>query len=334
MMMAFLREHRFTMSANIHSGSEVVNYPWDFTCDRHADDSWFQFVSREYADEAKAVDPGYMALFTNGISNGADWYIIHGGRQDYVTWYLGGREITLELAEEFRLDSELLEWHWQINARSLLNYMAQCMYGITGMVTDRETRKVLTNPGSGKPVAALISIPGHDSAYSMVQTTTAFGDYYRPIEEGTYDLVASAPGYVSDTAFGVEPARYATTRVDFQLEREGRTSLDDPALAGIRIWPNPFRDALRIDPGASGSWSTGSNGSGNPGARGVTNPGTTGTRDMVVEIRTLTGVLVFSETRDRDAGTIGIRPGNLEPGLYLLRLSTRDGSRVFRVVKQ
>ncbi|MCP4309929.1 MAG: hypothetical protein GY790_01580, partial [Bacteroidetes bacterium] len=28
-MMALLQEHRFTMSANIHSGEEVVNYPWD-----------------------------------------------------------------------------------------------------------------------------------------------------------------------------------------------------------------------------------------------------------------------------------------------------------------
>ena len=331
MMMEFLRENRFTMSANIHSGAEVVNYPWDYTLDRHADDSWFRFVSREYADEARAVDPGYMALFTDGISNGADWYIIHGSRQDYVTWYLGGREVTLELAEEYRMDSELLDWHWQINARSLLNYMAQCMYGITGTVTDRETGKVLTDPGTGEPVSALISIPGHDSTYSMVRTTTAFGDYYRPVEAGAFDLVASAPGYLNDTVHGVETDWYTTTRVDFQLERERKSGTGaELALEGTRIWPNPFRDLFYIDPGTGGPGSTGTGG---PGSTGTGGPGSTGTREMIVEIHTLTGVTVYGEIHDRDAGTIGISPGNLPPGLYLLRLSTPDGSRVFRIVK-
>ena len=28
-MMSFLKDKEFTMSANIHSGEEVVNYPWD-----------------------------------------------------------------------------------------------------------------------------------------------------------------------------------------------------------------------------------------------------------------------------------------------------------------
>jgi len=100
-MMELMRREVFSMSANIHSGEEVVNYPWDFHRSRHADDDWFRFVSGEYADEAMAVDPTYMFGWPEGgITNGAQWYITHGSRQDYATYYLGGREVTLELTDE------------------------------------------------------------------------------------------------------------------------------------------------------------------------------------------------------------------------------------------
>ncbi len=162
-MMAFLQEHNFTMSANIHSGAEVVNYPWDHTYSLHADDDWFRFVSREYADEARAVDPEYMSLFEDGITNGARWYKISGGRQDYVTYYLEGRELTLELSNDYRLESELLDEYWMKNERSLLNYMAQCKYGIRGRVSDLQ---------SGLPLAALVEIPDHDQYQSAVHSSS------------------------------------------------------------------------------------------------------------------------------------------------------------------
>ncbi len=72
-MMLFMKRHGFTLSANIHSGTEVVNYPWDHTFDLHADDPWYRFISSEYADEGRAVDPDYMSLFEDGISNDAEW---------------------------------------------------------------------------------------------------------------------------------------------------------------------------------------------------------------------------------------------------------------------
>jgi hypothetical protein len=41
-MVRFLRKHKFAISANFHSGVEVVNYPWDRWLSKiHADDSWF-----------------------------------------------------------------------------------------------------------------------------------------------------------------------------------------------------------------------------------------------------------------------------------------------------
>ncbi len=34
-----------------------------------------------------------------GVTNGYDWYTTSGNRQDFMNWYHGCREVTLELAE-------------------------------------------------------------------------------------------------------------------------------------------------------------------------------------------------------------------------------------------
>jgi hypothetical protein len=238
-MMAFLREHRFTVSANIHAGTEVVNYPWDHRDSLHSDDAWFRFVSREYADEVHAVDPDYMNLWEDGITNGAAWEKIYGGRQDYVTYYMEGREVTLELANAFRLGSAYLEEFWQKNERSLLNYMAQCMYGIRGQVTDFS---------SGEPVMARIEIPGHDSTWSVVHSRAGHGDFYRLLAEGVYELVVSATGYIPDTIPMVEVTDHSATTLNIRLvpDKTNR-SQPDPVVPSVRIYPNPANQSVLID---------------------------------------------------------------------------------------
>ncbi len=299
-MMAFLQEHSFNMSANIHSGAEVVNYPWDHTYTLHADNDWFHFVAREYADEARAVDSDYMALFDDGITNGAQWYRINGGRQDYVTFYLGGRELTLELANETHLDSELLNEYWMKNERSLLNYMAQCLYGIRGQVSDSE---------SGAALGASIEIPGYDQDYSLVFSSPGHGDFYRFLEEGSYELVVSAPGYITDTIPIVQVEAYKATLLDIKLELAINTVETEDAFS-TRLYPNPAGDRLYINPGSI-----------EPGPFDL----------MIISME---GVILLREVLHFSGSPLEIGLEQVPAGPYLVKLSSGTFSAVKMMIRE
>ncbi len=240
-MMEFLGLHRFSLSANIHSGAEVVNYPWDNRPYPHVDATWYRLVSGEYADEAMAVDPDYMFGWPEGgIVHGHSWYQAAGTRQDYINYYLGGREVTLELSMEQRLSSDELQRHWDLNHRSLINYMAQCTYGIRGTVTDLD---------SGDPLLARIELLNHDTEQdrSMIYSSADHGDYYRLIHEGAYDLKVTANNYYEKIIHNVSVTDYQATYLDVQLE-SWPTNVPDPETPGFRLYPNPSSGRVYIEP--------------------------------------------------------------------------------------
>lgn len=185
-LMDFAQNYQFTMAANYHGGAEVMNYPWDNETDLHVDDAWWQLVSREYADLCHQVNPNYMTFKNNGITNGAQWYMIGGGRQDYMNYYHKCREVTIECSDTKCPSGSQLPNFWNINKNSIFAYMNQCLYGIHGVVTDMNT---------GAPLSAAISISNHDNDYSIVESQMPAGDFHRPIKGGTYNVVVTANGY-------------------------------------------------------------------------------------------------------------------------------------------
>ena len=189
--MNFAGFHHFTMSCNFHGGSEVVNYPWDVWSRLTADNSWWVYVSREYADTVHANAPAsYMSGFQNGVTNGYAWYSITGGRQDYMNFFRNCRECTIELSTTKLLPANQLLTYWGYNYRSFLNYLVESTYSLQGIVTDSLT---------GLPLSARVFIAGHDIDSSQVFTDPSVGDYHRLLKAGNYGVTFSSAGYFPKT---------------------------------------------------------------------------------------------------------------------------------------
>ena len=181
----------FTISANMHGGAEVCNYPWDTWSTLTADNNWWQYVSNEYADSCQINSSnGYFNYLNNGTTNGNDWYEIDGGRQDYMNYFRNCREFTLELSNEKTPNTNDLNDLWDANYPSLLNYMEQSLYGLRGIVTDSLT---------GLPLKAKIEILGHDIDSSHVYSMLPIGNYHRYIIQANYNVTFSKNGYYTKT---------------------------------------------------------------------------------------------------------------------------------------
>lgn len=235
-MMKFLSERRFVLSANFHSGVEVVNYPWDRWVRDHADRLWFYTLSRAYADTAHRYSPpGYMDYLDNGVTNGYRWYPVYGSRQDYVTWELHGREITIEVDDDFVTPVYDLQELWDNNRRSLLGLMENALFGIHGLVTDAE---------NGDPVPALILVKGHDKDRSEAYADTTAGSFVRFLSPGTWDLSLSAFGYRDTTITDVMVSTYEKTNLTVNMKRIIYGNDTSETRCPV-LYPNPARGFVK-----------------------------------------------------------------------------------------
>jgi hypothetical protein len=181
----------FVMGANMHSGAEVVNYPWDTWTKLHPDNQWWIRVSRDYADTVQANAPaGFFNDLNNGITNGAAWYVITGGRQDYMNYFAHCREVTLEVSNTFILPANQLNAMWNYHHRAMIRYLKEGWYGLRGTVTDSVT---------GLPLPARVWLSGHDADSSHVWAAAATGFYFRPVGHGNWSVTWSHPGYYPKT---------------------------------------------------------------------------------------------------------------------------------------
>lgn len=236
--MNFAGEHHFVMSCNMHTGNEVANYPWDTWSFLTADDAWWQYVCRQFADTIHAYSPaGYFTDENDGITDGFAWYQVTGGRQDYMNYFMHDREFTLELSETKMPTPSTLLSYWNYDYRSFLNYMHQALDGIRGVVTDSV---------SGMPLKADVFIDNHDANNSDVYSDSLTGAYFRPIKAGTYDITFSAPGYVSKTLRNVQvqDERLIVENVVLKPSSSGISESDSQDLP--QAFPNPAYDKVQF----------------------------------------------------------------------------------------
>lgn len=211
----WVEDKHFVMSANFHGGSELTNFPWDSWASNtrtHADDAWFRYICQNYVDACQAMDATYM-LGESGVGNvteGGDWYVITGSRQDYMNYYQHCREVTMEVhSSKMVTDASDLVTYFPNSKNALLNYIMECTYGFRGIVTDAVTGDPIDN--------AKIFVRDHDTFNSEVYSHLPLGAYYRPIKAGTYTVEVSADCYQTQT-FTITTTDGAGLRRNVQLQ--------------------------------------------------------------------------------------------------------------------
>ncbi|XP_050521239.1 carboxypeptidase D [Daktulosphaira vitifoliae] len=214
----------FVLSANFHGGAVVASYPYDKYYKnlsqegKTPDDAVFQHLSSVYASKNPVMSNGSACQdehFEHGITNGAQWYELEGGMQDFNYVYSNCFEITVELTCCKFPHPSVLTQEWENNRESMLSYMENVHIGIKGLVQDQYNNAI---------EGAIISISGINHGIK----TTNRGEYWRLLLPGTYTVKASAPGYVSSTHnVTVKNDNYRTSTVNFTLQQAKTSSAVD-----------------------------------------------------------------------------------------------------------
>ena len=140
--------------------------------------------------------------FKDGITNGAEWYALEGGMQDWN--YAWERfDITLEQNEVKWPNSNQLDGLWDEHREPMIAYIEQIHKGVRTCL-DSETNN---------PINAIIIIDGIDHhIFSDIEN----GDYYRLLTPGSYTITAQSFGYIPQSQIiNVNEDTY--TEIDFYL---------------------------------------------------------------------------------------------------------------------
>lgn len=184
-MIDFSHEHNFLMGINFHGGALVINYPWDYTYALTSDDALIQDMSLTYSSHNL---PMYNSNeFDQGITNGAQWYVITGSMQDWNYGFTGNIELTAEVSNIKWPPASTLDSYWADNQESILSFIEYAQYGVKGTVSNH----------LGEAISANIEIIGNSK---ITRNDPDLGDYHRLLLPGEYEIRVSAPGYLSQTA--------------------------------------------------------------------------------------------------------------------------------------
>ncbi|XP_066279032.1 carboxypeptidase N catalytic chain-like [Branchiostoma lanceolatum] len=208
----WIKQYPFVISANLHDGALLANYPYDQSKDDRSwkfytpapDDAVFRQIASTYANAHRTMSKPDSACDSNsdfgnqgGITNGADWYSTTGGMQDFNYLHTDCFDITLELSCDKFPPAGALPTEWRNNRKALLAYIEEAHKGIKGFVLDRNL-----DPIEG----ATIHVDGinHDV------TTAKDGDYWRILVPGTYMVTASYKGMTRTKQVTVSTKRART----------------------------------------------------------------------------------------------------------------------------
>ena len=215
-IMQWLEEYPFVLSANLHNGALVANYPYDSNVNDQSvytaspDDDIFRQLVLTYSFAHPTMHLGLPCYvgdseFKDGITNGAEWYSVIGGMQDYNYENSNCYEITIEQFCQKYPETHKLEGIWHENKDALLFFMQEVHGGVKGFVRSART----DCPLSGSRIS--VSDRDHDIS------TAVDGDYWRLLSPGNYTIQASADGYETLEAMVEVYADSPAIVIDFEL---------------------------------------------------------------------------------------------------------------------
>lgn len=187
-----MEDTQFALSANLHGGAVVVNYPYD-NSRNHSDDhiavtpdhDVFYHLSLVYAKKHSKMRSKLQCedeSFENGVTNGNAWYPVSGSMQDYAYVFAGHYELTLELSCCKFPPASTLYNYWNDNKVPLLTYLTEAHKGVKGIVRDHN---------NDLPIRANLTILGREVPFR----TGKNGQFWRVLLPGDYVLMVKASGY-------------------------------------------------------------------------------------------------------------------------------------------
>lgn len=253
----------FVLSANLHGGVLAVNYPFDNNKEGVSDvnsptpdDDLFKALAKSYSfahpkmhlGRACLYNPGSPnqvsndVLFPDGITNGAHWYSVSGGMQDWNYLHTNNMEITIELGCIKYPPSSDLSNLWKENREALLFYAEQVHRGLHGFIFDGITKQPIRNA----------SVVVADLKDGKVVRSWENGDYWRLLLPNKYRITAAASGYSSVTQTVMVPSgkvpRSAAAYLNFTLMplNEKLASIGNPTNAKSKIITNPKYAGIKL----------------------------------------------------------------------------------------
>lgn len=181
--MLFSQNFKTHLAANFHGGAVVINYPWDTTYTLFPDNDLVIDLSLAYASLNPTMTNS--SEFPNGITNGAQWYVIHGSFQDWDNYYNQVFHVTAEISQSKWPNPSLLSNFWLNNKDSILNYSKRVHRAFSGIVKNEE----------GLAIPAKISLQD----YTEISNDNETGYFNRLVLPGVYEFGITSYGYESIT---------------------------------------------------------------------------------------------------------------------------------------
>lgn len=182
---------------SLHGGDFVVSYPWDGRQDggdaaqvsRAPDDELYYNLAVSFSHAHATMSQ--LSSFADGVTNGAAWYPLYGGMQDWSIVRTGAASLTPELSTVKYIDEAQLDGAIGDTYPAYLAAIGIVQRAVSGTVMD----------AAGQPLAARCLLVGLEDG--IVARTSADGYFHRLALPGSYDVQCSADNYVTGFARAV-----------------------------------------------------------------------------------------------------------------------------------